>query len=197
MYRLRVRPGYSAVLIFDHVYSDGDQLTITDEAYTSLPSCVGTWFFVDHEMDPPAEPDPAPVELGVVNGSIAWRPLNASWIYLVPLSMFKGDRGDSGLPGPAGMDGARGFTGPQGIPGPSGPQGPAGAIGPRGSTGNMGPTGPAGPQGPPATLIVMATVSPVSTVSLNGLPSVITAVTELRTQFNALLTQLKAAGYMH
>ena len=43
----------------------------------------------------------------------------------------------------------------------------------------------------------MATVSPVSTTTMTGLPDVIKAVTELRTQFNLLLVQLRAAGYMH
>lgn len=202
VYRLRVRPGYSAVLILSNTYNDGEQLTISDEAFASLPMCVSTWFIVEYEPDPPVEPPSPPVEIGVVNQTIAWRPLNASWIHLVPLSILQGPQGPEGVKGAPGMDGPQGPQGPQGVPGPTGPQGlqgVSGATGAKGNTGPQGPAGPVGPQGPvgpAATIILMATVTPVSTNAMNGLPSVITAVTDLRTQFNTLLAQLKSAGYM-
>jgi hypothetical protein len=181
MYRLRVRSGYSAVLIFGHTYNDGERLVVSDEAFLSLPLCLETWFIVEYQPDPPQQPPAPPVEMGVVNEHLAWRPVDASWINLVPLSTL---HGEPGLPGP------------QGPPGPRGPVGPPGPMGPQGLPGEIGLQGSTGAPGKAATIIVMATVSPVSTSTMNGLPAVITAVAELRTQFNLLLGQLRAAGYM-
>lgn len=161
-----------------NTYNDGERLTVSDEAFASLPQCVGTWFIIEHELDPQSQPAEPPVELGVVEEHIAWRPIKASWINLVPLSMLQGEPGEPGDPGPPGG------TGPRGPQGPPGPQGPSGLQGTTGTSGKA------------ATIIVMATVAPVSTATMNGLPAVITAVSELRTQFNTLLNQLRTAGYM-
>ena len=71
----------------------------------------------------------------------------ATWENLIALADLKGEKGDTGAPGPQGVPGEQG---PQGETGPAGPQGETGPAGPQGETGPAGPqgeTGPAGPQG--------------------------------------------------
>lgn len=72
-----------------------------------------------------------------------------TWENLIALADLKGEKGDSGAPGPQGVPGEQG---PQGETGPQGPQGETGPAGPQGKTGPAGPqgkTGPAGQDGAP------------------------------------------------
>lgn len=66
----------------------------------------------------------------------------------LPLTTFKGAKGDTGLPGPPGTPG---FPGPKGEAGFPGSPGAAGNSGPPGSPGLalQGPKGLQGPPGPP------------------------------------------------
>lgn len=83
---------------------------------------------------------------------------NGNW---VDIPTIKGDKGDTGAPGPKGDTGA---TGPKGDTGPTGPKGDKGATGPKGDTGATGPKGDTG-----ATPVIAAT----ATVDNNiGTPSV-------------------------
>lgn len=73
----------------------------------------------------------------------------ATWENLIALADLKGEKGDTGAPGPQGVPGEQG---PQGETGPAGPQGKTGPQGPQGKTGPAGPqgkTGPAGQDGAP------------------------------------------------
>lgn len=75
-----------------------------------------------------------------------------TWENLIALADLKGEKGDTGAPGPQGKPGERGpqgETGPQGPQGNTGPQGPTGPAGPEGPEGPKGATGPAGPEGAP------------------------------------------------
>ncbi|MCI5843043.1 MAG: hypothetical protein MR004_05265 [Clostridiales bacterium] len=67
------------------------------------------------------------------------------------------------------------------IPGPPGPPGPPGCPGPCGSTGPRGATGPTGPAGP---------VTPAAAVADA------TNTTDVVTQFNQLLANLRTAGLL-
>lgn len=72
-----------------------------------------------------------------------------TWENLIALADLKGEKGDTGAPGPQGVPGEQG---PQGETGPTGPQGETGPAGPQGETGPAGPqgkTGPAGQDGAP------------------------------------------------
>ena len=69
----------------------------------------------------------------------------ATWENLIALADLKGEKGNTGAPGPQGEPGERG---PQGETGPQGPQGETGPQGPQGETGPAGPQGETGPQGP-------------------------------------------------
>ena len=60
----------------------------------------------------------------------------------------KGDKGDTGEPGPQGPKGDTGEPGPQGEQGPKGDTGEPGPQGEQGPKGDKGDTGPQGPQGP-------------------------------------------------
>jgi hypothetical protein len=83
------------------------------------------------------------VELRLTETHIQWRYIGtAIWKNLVPLSVIKGEKGDTGPQGPMGYTGP---TGPQGDPGPAGPKGDTGDPGPAGADGSPGATGPAGP----------------------------------------------------
>lgn len=68
-----------------------------------------------------------------------------TWENLIALADLKGEKGDTGAPGPQGVPGEQG---PQGETGPQGPQGETGPAGPQGKTGPAGPQGETGPQGP-------------------------------------------------
>jgi hypothetical protein len=79
----------------------------------------------------------------------------------------KGDKGDTGDPGPKGETGpkgdpgAKGETGPKGDPGATGPKGDPGATGPKGDPGEQGQAGADG-------------ISPTATVSKSGNTATIT-----------------------
>ena len=85
------------------------------------------------------------------------------------------------LSGPVGATGA---TGPVGATGATGPAGPAGAIGPTGAAGPAGPTGATGATGPAGTVAPAAAVADA------------TGQTDIVTQFNQLLANLRAAGLL-
>ena len=72
-----------------------------------------------------------------------------TWENLIALADLKGEKGETGAPGPQGVPGEQG---PQGETGPAGPQGETGPAGPQGETGpagSQGKTGPAGQDGAP------------------------------------------------
>ena len=84
--------------------------------------------------------------------------------------------------GPQGPRGCPGPTGPRGCPGPVGPMGPQG---PQGEPGLQGYPGPVGPVGATA-----GTVAPAAAVADA------TGQTDIVTQFNQLLANLRAAGLL-
>lgn len=96
----------------------------------------------------------------------------------------QGEPGLQGYPGPVGPVGATGATGPVGATGATGPAGPAGAIGPTGAAGPAGPTGATGATGPAGTVAPAAAVADA------------TGQTDIVTQFNQLLANLRAAGLL-
>lgn len=69
-------------------------------------------------------------------------------ISILPLTTFKGAKGDPGLPGPSGSPGFPGSKGDAGFPGSPGPAGNSGPPGPPGLA-LQGPKGLQGPPGPP------------------------------------------------
>ena len=74
-----------------------------------------------------------------------------TWENLIALADLKGEKGDTGAPGPQGVpgeQGQQGETGPQGPQGETGPAGPQGETGPQGPQGETGPAGPQGKTGP-------------------------------------------------
>ena len=68
--------------------------------------------------------------------------------------------------------------------GPQGPRGCPGPIGPTGATGPAGPTGATGATGPSGTVAPAAAVADA------------TGQTDIVTQFNQLLANLRAAGLL-
>ena len=70
----------------------------------------------------------------------------ATWENLIALADLKGEKGDTGAPGPQGVPGEQG---PQGETGPQGPQGETGPAGPQGKTGPAGQDGVPGKDGSP------------------------------------------------
>lgn len=70
----------------------------------------------------------------------------ATWENLIALADLKGEKGDTGAPGPQGVPGEQG---PQGETGPQGPQGATGPAGPQGKTGPAGQDGAPGKDGSP------------------------------------------------
>lgn len=75
-------------------------------------------------------------------------------------------------------------TGPVGATGATGAAGPSGAIGPTGPAGPIGPTGATGATGPAGTVAPAAAVADA------------TGQTDIVTQFNQLLANLRAAGLL-
>lgn len=69
-----------------------------------------------------------------------------TWENLIALADLKGEKGDTGAPGPQGVPGEQG---PQGETGPQGPQGEIGPAGPQGKTGPAGQDGAPGKDGSP------------------------------------------------
>lgn len=69
-----------------------------------------------------------------------------TWENLIALADLKGEKGDTGAPGPQGVPGERG---PQGETGLQGPQGETGPAGPQGKTGPAGQDGAPGKDGSP------------------------------------------------
>lgn len=69
-----------------------------------------------------------------------------TWENLIALADLKGEKGDTGAPGPQGETGP---AGPQGETGPQGPQGKTGPAGPQGKTGPAGQDGAPGKDGSP------------------------------------------------
>lgn len=69
-----------------------------------------------------------------------------TWENLIALADLKGEKGDTGAPGPQGETGPQG---PQGETGPAGPQGETGPQGPQGKTGPAGQDGAPGKDGSP------------------------------------------------
>lgn len=69
-----------------------------------------------------------------------------TWENLIALADLKGEKGDTGAPGPQGVPGEQG---PQGETGPQGPQGETGPAGPQGKTGPAGQDGAPGKDGSP------------------------------------------------
>ncbi len=69
-----------------------------------------------------------------------------TWENLIALADLKGEKGDTGAPGPQGVPGEQG---PQGETGPAGPQGETGPQGPQGKTGPAGQDGAPGKDGSP------------------------------------------------
>lgn len=84
------------------------------------------------------------IDLRVADGYIQYsNDGGTTWQNLIAVADLKGEKGDTGAPGPQGEPGERG---PQGETGPQGPQGQTGPTGPQGET---GPAGPAGQDGAP------------------------------------------------
>lgn len=84
------------------------------------------------------------IDLRVADGYIQYsNDGGTTWENLIAIADLKGEKGDTGAPGPQGEPGERG---PQGETGPQGPQGQTGPTGPQGET---GPAGPAGQDGAP------------------------------------------------
>lgn len=75
--------------------------------------------------------------------------------------------------------------GPRGPIGPIGPTGATGPQGPQGETGATGPQGPIGPQGPAGTITPGPAVADLALTA---------ELTDVITQFNALLASLRTAG---
>ena len=113
-----------------------------------------------------------------------------------------GEPGLQGYPGPVGPVGATGATGPVGATGATGAAGPSGAIGPTGPAGPIGPTGPAGPigptgaAGPAGPTGATGATGPAGTVAPAAAVADATGQTDIVTQFNQLLANLRAAGLL-
>ena len=75
--------------------------------------------------------------------------------------------------------------GPRGPIGPVGPTGATGPQGPQGETGATGPQGPIGPQGPAGTITPGPAVADLEATA---------ELSDVITQFNALLASLRTAG---
>lgn len=105
----------------------------------------------------------------------------------------QGEPGLQGYPGPVGPVGATGATGPVGATGATGAAGPSGAIGPTGPAGPIGPTGAAGPAGPTGAT---GATGPAGTVAPAAAVADATGQTDIVTQFNQLLANLRAAGLL-
>ncbi|MGI6054947.1 MAG: collagen-like protein, partial [Clostridium sp.] len=73
------------------------------------------------------------------------------------------------------------FVIPAGVTGPAGDPGPTGATGPQGPE---GPAGPQGPQGPAGTITPAAAVTDATDTG------------DIVAQFNQLLANLRAAGFL-
>lgn len=105
----------------------------------------------------------------------------------------QGEPGLQGYPGPVGPVGATGATGPVGATGATGAAGPSGAIGPTGPAGPIGPTGATGPAGPTGAT---GATGPAGTVAPAAAVADATGQTDIVTQFNQLLANLRAAGLL-
>ena len=77
--------------------------------------------------------------------------------------------------------------GPRGPIGPTGPTGATGPQGPQGEAGATGPQGPIGPQGPAGTVTPGTAVADLEATA---------ELSDVITQFNALLASLRAAGLL-
>ena len=91
----------------------------------------------------------------------------ATWENLIALADLKGEKGDTGAPGPQGVPGEQG---PQGETGPAGPQGKTGPAGPDGAPGKDGSPGKDGADGAPG----QDGFSPSASVAQTGTGATIT-----------------------
>lgn len=115
MYRLRINSQYMAVLVLDHVYNGGQELSITDEEYAALPSGMTRWAQVTYVPDAVPAPPPPPIEMVVRSQDIAWRTQACDWTSLITLDAL---RGPQGPPGPTGALGPPGAAGSSPLPAP-------------------------------------------------------------------------------
>lgn len=94
-------------------------------------------------------------------------PLHTDIFSPLPLIVFKGAKGDPGLPGPSGSPGFPGTKGESGFPGPAGPPGSSGPPGAPGIAlqGPKGLPGPPGLQGRPGRVLGFSIISQMSKIT--------------------------------
>ena len=148
-----------------------------------------------------------PVVTITIAAAVTVRDLRGRAVVLV-LTLTRGCPGPVGRMGPQGPQGEPGL---QGYPGPVGPVGATGATGPVGATGATGAAGPSGAIGPtcparaypdrlvlpvPGLLVPLVLPGPAGTVAPAAAVADATGQTDIVTQFNQLLANLRTAGLL-
>ena len=127
------------------------------------------------------------------------RPVLLARLVLLDRPVLPGATGPTGPEGAAGAEGPTGPTGPEGAAGaegPTGPTGPEGAAGAEGPTGPTGPTGPAGTTGSAGAEGPTGPTGPAGVVTPAAAVTDATSTTDIVTQFNQLLANMRTAGLL-